>query len=71
MGHSWKEIKIEGSFLHVCFLGLRDLSVGEESTYQKIERLKIQDIEGTITKERRFKRRRKKYQHLMVDTVLV
>lgn len=37
----------------------------------KIEGLKIQDIKGIITKERRYKRGRKKYQQLMEDTVLV
>lgn len=60
--------------MHVCFLGLRDLSVvggGEKGTFQKLEGLKIQAIEGIITEERRYKRERKKYQQLMEDTTLV
>lgn len=44
--------------------------MGEEKHLTKIEGLKMQDIEGIITKVRRYKRERKKYQQVMEDTVL-
>lgn len=59
LGQSWIEIKAGGGFTGlVVFLGLRDLSGWGEERLSRGGRLKMQDIEGKIRKERRCRRGR-------------